>query len=82
MWGIIISIIIGGVCGWLASLLMKSKSGLLFYIITGMLGGFLGSFIFKLVGLGANNMLGQILVGVAGTCVLIFLYRILFGKKH
>ena len=80
--GILISIVIGAVCGWLASILMKSKGGLLFYIITGILGGFLGSFVFGLLGIGSNNLIGQIIVGVVGTCLLIFLYRFFFEKKR
>ena len=81
MWGIIISIIIGAVCGWLASIIMKSKSGLLWYIIMGIVGGFLGSFIFGLLGIGSNNIIGQIIIGVIGTCLLIFGYRFITGKK-
>ena len=80
--GIIISVVVGAVCGWLASMLMKSKGGLLFYIFTGILGGFVGSFVFgKLLGIGGGNLLWQIVQGVAGTCILIFLYRLIFDKK-
>lgn len=78
--GIIISIIIGAICGWLASIIMKSKSGLLWYIGTGIVGGFLGSFIGKIIGLGSTNIIGQIILGVAGTCLLIWIIKKFFNK--
>ena len=78
--GIIVSIIVGAVCGWLASIIMKSKGGLLFYIIAGILGGFLGSLIAGLLGLGSTNIIGQIIIGVIGTCILIWLCRLIFKK--
>lgn len=78
--GILVSILIGAVCGWLASILMHSKGGLLFYIIAGIIGGALGSFIGKIIGIGATGLLGQIIIGVIGTCILIWLCRLIFKK--
>ena len=81
MPGILISLAIGAVCGWLASILMGGKKGgLLLYIILGLLGGVVGSWIGTFVKIG--GLLGQIVLGVAGTCVLIFAYRLIFGKKR
>ena len=74
MWGILISLAIGALCGFLASIIMKSRGGLLFYMITGVLGGFVGSWIFGLI-IRTDNLPGQIICGVLGTCLLIFLYR-------
>lgn len=77
--GIIISILIGAVCGWLASVLMKSSGGLLWYIITGIIGGALGSWIAGLLGIG-GGLVVQIIIGVLGTCLLIWLCRLIFKK--
>ena len=35
---IIISLVIGGVCGWLAGIIMKSANGVLINIILGIVG--------------------------------------------
>lgn len=78
--GIIISILIGAVCGWLASIIMGSKGGLLWYIVAGLLGGLLGSFVFGILGFATTHLLGQIISGVVGTCLLIFLCRLIFKK--
>ena len=78
--GIIISLLVGALCCWLASTIMGSKGGLLWYIVAGILGGFLGSFVLSILGLSISSMLGQIIAGVIGTCLLIFLCRLIFKK--
>jgi uncharacterized membrane protein YeaQ/YmgE (transglycosylase-associated protein family) len=46
--GIIIWLIIGGVVGWLASLVMRTdaQQGLLLNIVVGIIGGFIGGILF------------------------------------
>ena len=82
MWTIIVSIVIGAVCGWLASSIMKSSGSLLGYIILGIIGGAVGNFVFGLLGLGSFNLVGRLIVGVIGTCIVIAIYRFITGKKH
>ena len=77
LWGIIL----GGVAGWIASLLMGGKKGLLRYIILGIVGGFVGNILAGALGLGARNSLGSIIISVVGACVIILVGRFLFGKK-
>ena len=77
LWGIIL----GGVAGWIASLLMGGKKGLLRYMILGIVGGFVGNILAVAIGLGARNSLGAIIISVVGACVIILVGRFLFGKK-
>ena len=77
LWGIIL----GGVAGWIASLLMGGKKGLLRYIILGIVGGFVGNILAGAIGLGARTSLGAIIISVVGACVIILIGRFLFGKK-
>ncbi len=76
---ILYSILIGALVGCFASYVMKSKGGLLFYIVAGILGGALGNFIAGKLGIG-GGLLVQILIGVGGTCLLIWLCRLIFKK--
>ena len=78
--GIIASLIVGAICGWLAGIIMKSKNGLLMNIILGIAGGFVGGWVFGLLGFGITGLLGNIISGVVGACIVIFLAR-LVGKK-
>ena len=75
---LLIAIVLGAVSGWLASLIMKTKGGLLKNIILGVIGGFVGGFIFKLVGLSFNGYLGTIIVSVVGACLVIVVVNKLF----
>ena len=73
--------IIGALAGWLAGKIMKKGMGLLICIIVGVVGGFLGSWVFSLLGVSGNgSFLGQLLVGVLGSVLLLFILS-LFRKK-
>lgn len=76
---ILLWIIIGGVAGWLASLVMHTDAsqGILLNIVVGIVGAFLGGFLFSL--LGAAPVTGfnlySLLVATIGAIALIGLYK-------
>ena len=72
------SLIVGGIIGWLAGKLMKSKGGLLRNILLGIVGSGVGNWLASTIGLVAQNSLGSFLIGVGGACVVILLCRLLF----
>ena len=81
MWGVIVSIFIGALAGFIASKIMKRGHGLLVNIIVGLIGGVLGSWIFSKLGLTVSETFwGQLLVGTAGAVVLLLILS-LFKKK-
>jgi len=71
------TLIVGGVVGWLASIVMKSNAqmGLIANIVVGIVGSVLGSWIFGLLGLGAWGPIGRLIVSVAGAMILIAILR-------
>ena len=72
--GLIMFLVIGGVAGWLAGLLMKGRGfGLLGNIVVGIIGSFIGGFLANVVGIAATGILGSILLATAGAAVLLFL---------
>jgi uncharacterized membrane protein YeaQ/YmgE (transglycosylase-associated protein family) len=77
--GLIIAIIIGGIIGWVASLIMKtgSQMGILGYIIIGILGSGLGHFLAGAIGLEAYGTPARLVVGVAGAVLFIVILRAL-----
>lgn len=77
---IIISLVIGGVCGWLAGIIMKSANGVLINIILGIVGGVIGGAIFNFLGINFNGIVGSIICGVVGACLLIFIVRLIKKK--
>ena len=76
--GLIIWLIIGGIVGWLASIIMRTdaQQGLLLNIIVGIVGAFIGGLLFSgLTGEPTINQnpldLGAILVSLLGAIVLL-----------
>jgi uncharacterized membrane protein YeaQ/YmgE (transglycosylase-associated protein family) len=49
-YGWLMTIIIGGLAGWIAEKLTKSDMGLIMNILYGIVGGFIGNFLAGLVG--------------------------------
>ena len=82
---ILVWIIIGGVAGLLASLLVRGTGlGLVGDIVVGIVGGFLGGFIFNLLGLaGVTGFnLYSVVVAFVGAVVLLVIARLLFGNQR
>ena len=76
---LIMTIIIGGIIGWLASILMKTNAqmGILANVVVGIIGSFLGTAIAGALGLPVQNGLGSWLVAFLGAALLIALLRAL-----
>ena len=76
---LIVMLIVGVVAGWLASFVMGG-SGLIRYLITGLIGSFAGGFIFNnwgfRLGIG-NEIVRQIIVATIGAIVVVFLARLI-----
>lgn len=67
-------LIVGAIAGWLAGKIMKGAGfGLLFNIILGIIGAFVGNWLFGQLGIAVPaNTLGAILKAVAGAVVVLF----------
>ena len=76
---LIIWAIIGIVAGWLASVVIGGGGGMLRYLITGLIGAFVGGFVFQMAGwklnLG-NEWLEQIVIAAIGAIIVVILARI------
>jgi uncharacterized membrane protein YeaQ/YmgE (transglycosylase-associated protein family) len=55
---IIIWLIVGGIVGWLASLIMRTdaQQGILLNVIVGIVGAFLGGWLGNMLGIGGANI--------------------------
>ena len=81
MLGIIGAIILGAIAGWIANIIMKGgSSGLVMNILLGIAGGFVGSFVLGLIGIGGSGPIGKLIVGVVGACIIIAVVNY-FKKK-
>lgn len=76
---ILIVVLIGIVAGWLASIVVGG-GGLLRYLLTGLVGAFVGGYLFDLLGIRVpvrNALLSQIITATIGAIVVVLLARLL-----
>jgi len=74
-------LLIGLVAGWLASRITGGRElSAVNYMIVGALGSIVGGILFRLVGLGAVNLIGSLLTATVGAIVVIWLLR-RYGRK-
>ena len=74
--GLIWTVIIGLIAGWLARKVMKGRGyGVLMDIVLGIVGGVIGRFVFGMLGLASWNVIGSIIVSFVGALILIWLVR-------
>ena len=77
----LIAILIGALSGIIAGKFMKYGLGLIWAIVVGVVGGFLGSWIFSILGLPVSGSFwGQLLVGTVGAIVLLWLVSLIKRK--
>lgn len=75
---LLIAIVIGGVIGWLASLLMKTdaQQGIIANVIVGIVGSGIGHWLAPKLGIAGGSVV-QWLVSIGGAVLLIFVLKVL-----
>ena len=73
----IVTLVVGGIVGWLASILMKTNAqmGLVANVIVGVVGSLIGFWLAGLLGLAAYGSIVRWLVAVAGAAILIWILK-------
>jgi len=72
--GWIATLILGGIVGWLASIVMKTNAqmGLVANVLVGVAGSALGSWLAGMLGISPADGLPRFVVALAGAALLIF----------
>ncbi|HLE43981.1 MAG TPA: GlsB/YeaQ/YmgE family stress response membrane protein [Methylomirabilota bacterium] len=75
--GFIVAIIIGGIIGWLASIVMKTNAqmGLIANIVVGVVGSLIGRWGAGALGIAAAGTLASWIISLVGAVVLIAILR-------
>jgi uncharacterized membrane protein YeaQ/YmgE (transglycosylase-associated protein family) len=77
-------LIIGGLAGWLASMVMgtNNRQGCLFDILLGIVGGMLGGWLLTNLGLGVQqDFWGSLFTAFLGAVLLLFIRKQFFGRR-
>lgn len=77
-------LIIGGLAGWLASVIVRGRGyGCLGNIIVGLIGAVLGGFLASWLDItGSFHFWGSLLIAFLGACVLVFILQAFTGGQH
>ena len=68
------AILLGALVGWLAGQITKGSGfGVIGNILIGIGGGFLGSLVFTLVGFKTTSIIGEIISGIIGAILLLWI---------
>ena len=73
----IISLIIGGIIGWVASMLMKTNAqmGVIANVLIGIVGSVLGYWLAGMLGIAPTGGIMRFVIAVAGAALLILILR-------
>ena len=71
-------IVVGIAAGWIAGVVMKGRSmGLKLNLVVGVVGALVGGFLFRLLGVTAGGLVGQVVIAALGAIVLLVLIRLI-----
>lgn len=86
MWNIIVWLVIGGLAGWVASIIMKTdaQQGMVGNIVVGIVGALIGGFVVNLLG-GRGDITGinpiSFLIALLGSVILLFIIQLIRGRR-
>ena len=80
---IIVWIVIGGLAGWIANMLMKTDGSLVKNVVTGVVGALVGGFVMSFFGAAGFTgfNLWSFVVALGGSVILIAVINVLTGKR-
>lgn len=71
-------LLIGLIAGWIATQFMRGSSmGLAGNLVIGVIGAFVGGFLFRLIGLAAVGLIGKLITATVGAVVLLYVVQVL-----
>ena len=83
--GWIMTIILGGLAGWIAEKIMKSDMGIIGNIILGIVGAVvLNAILARALDMrpaGGEGLIAQLIIAIVGACILIFGWRLIRGRN-
>lgn len=84
--GILPAIVLGGLAGWVASMIMKTDAsmGLLANIVVGVIGAIIGNLLLPVFGVGGTTgfSIWSFVVALLGAVVLLFIIGIFRGGRR
>lgn len=78
---LLVFIIVGAIAGFLAGKVVTGHGlGLIWDIVVGIVGAFLGGWLAGLVGIAVTSLVVLIIVAFVGACILLALFRLITSR--
>jgi uncharacterized membrane protein YeaQ/YmgE (transglycosylase-associated protein family) len=75
---LVIFLLIGIIAGWLAGAIMKGGGfGLFGSMVLGVIGAFIGGYLFDLLGISAGGFFGSLVTATVGAVVLLYVVKLI-----
>ncbi|MCA1789158.1 MAG: GlsB/YeaQ/YmgE family stress response membrane protein [Thioalkalivibrio sp.] len=75
---ILVFVVVGGMAGWIAGVVVRGGGqGILLNVLVGILGAFLGGWLFGVMGIGMAGLGGLFLMATIGAVILLALLRLI-----
>ncbi|PRZ01420.1 GlsB/YeaQ/YmgE family stress response membrane protein [Marinilabilia salmonicolor] len=79
--GLILSIVIGILAGYLGSIIFKGSGlGLIWNLIVGLIGGVIGGALFEFLGFHGQGIIWQLIAATVGAIILLWIVSLLRRK--
>lgn len=81
------TIVIGGLAGWVASMIMKTDAsmGVIANVIVGVVGAVVANFLLSAFGMGGtdgdSSIVTRFIVALIGAVIVLFIVRLFTGRK-
>lgn len=74
-------ITIGGLAGWIAGMITRSRHGLLTNILIGVAGSWIGSELAALAHVAVRHTVGHFVAALIGSVALILIFQVVEGRR-
>lgn len=81
-YGIIATLLIGGVAGWIASKITEERHGLITRIVVGVIGAFVGGRLADFFDTPVHGLLGTIIASTIGAVIVLYLWRVVRAPRR
>ncbi len=73
-------IIIGGLAGWIAGMILGVRHGIFTNILIGVAGSWIGSELATMANIGVSNWVGHFVAALVGSVVLLYLWQLINNR--
>jgi uncharacterized membrane protein YeaQ/YmgE (transglycosylase-associated protein family) len=78
--GLFALIIIGGLAGWIAGMILGGRRGIFANILIGIIGSWIGSELARFAHVAIRHSIGHFIAALVGSVALIAVWRVLNGR--